>query len=582
MDIYRDFCESFGVQFLIHHDQILKIRNHEYNPYINLLRIPFSPRYSSPILKAFFKYYKPHATRESLRYAISLLQTGDQAMILRAQKILYKVLSLQNIDPTSKYYGVWPKYWETSIIRIYQPDLNWSDFLGSYLLLVSLQHRHQLPYELINRVDAAVIVAARAIQRRNVDLNYTNIAVRGIYVVLVAGETYAIKDLFDYGLQRLHQIHSSTIQHDIFTEYNSPVYGVSTLDALGRLRLHVKDELAKVWIEDLYWLAWENIAHYFHWPTHQLAGPHSRSYKTQLGPDVLALIEKGTNGQVKFGLSEPILLASQPQIPLPCPFDLKPFFLGIDKPCTRVKTFLDGTNYRQLTTYMTPEFTLGSVNYSDLWHQRRSLLAYWGTPEQLGYLRIRFLCDGDDFAPAQFASIQSEGNVLAGIMFATDVDRHNPYVTYNAGYPLQVKDLRLQFELMGTLTELSEVTDGLTTLECCVEGIWVQLVMSYARFGAWVGQWEVTQRGSKIYLDWVFCKDRGQSINLAKLGVAAMGMGMSVSKQYKPMPPLKKVFGNGILALSWGSLLLSFQICPDRQAVLHQSVGSSIDSRPVW
>jgi hypothetical protein len=87
-------------------------------------------------------------------------------MILRAQKILYKVLSLQNIDPTSKYYGVWPKYWETSIMRIYPPDLNWSDFLGSYLLLVSLQHRHQLPYELINRVDAAVILAARAIQHR--------------------------------------------------------------------------------------------------------------------------------------------------------------------------------------------------------------------------------------------------------------------------------------------------------------------------------------------------------------------------------------------------------------------------------
>ncbi len=567
-------CNWDPAKFLNYHDQILKIRNHKYNPYINLLRVSFAPRYSNSTLKLFFKYYKVHSTRESLRYAISLLQTGDKNMILRAQKIVCRVLSLQNTNPASPYYGSWPKHWEESVSGISRPDLNWADFLGASLLVVYIHHRHQLTVELTSRIHTAIIHAAQAIQRRDVDPNYTNIAVLGTYVTLVAAETFGIEDLFEYALKRLGRIREMTLPQGIFTEYNSPMYGVTTLDALGRLRLHVKDQQAKEWTEDLYHLAWENIAHRFHPPTRQLAGPHSRSYSTLLKPSVLALIEQGTNGSVSFGLSEQVMLESRPDVPLPCPADLVPYFVGISEPRTCVNTVLHESPHRQLTTYLCADFTLGSVNYSDLWHQRRSLLAYWGTPERLGYLKLRFLCDGDDFAPAQLASVQSKGNILAGIMFATDIDRRNPYESHRVGHPLQLKDLRLRLEVMGAIQAVKQSADG-SSLECCIEGLWVHLAMVYAQFGHWIGQWELTQGKSNSYLDWVFFKDRLQTIDWAKLTVAGMGLGISLSKQYEGMPSITKRCSDGVLSLNSGPLALSFQICPDRQVVLHQSIGHS-------
>jgi hypothetical protein len=565
---------SIKENFLDYHDQILERRNHEYNHILHLLRVPFSPRYSHPILKFFFKYYKVHSTRDSLHYAISLLKTEDPTMELRAQKILYRLLSLQITNNTSPCYGIWPKYWEEMISGIFRPDLNWADFLGSYLLLVVLQFHQKLPSDLLTQIDRAIIHAARAIQQRNIDLNYTNIAVRGIYVTLVAAETYGIDDLYEYGLMRLHQIHHQTMHQGSFTEYNSPVYGIDTLESLGRLRLHVKNDQAKIWVEDLYRLAWENIAYYFHPPTQQWAGPHSRSYSTQIQPYVISLIEQSTTDRVKFDLPDIVMVESQLEIPLPCPVDLEPYFLQISEPRTQIQTIANAVPQKRLTTYMTPDFALGSVSYSDLWHQRRSLIAYWGTRKKSRYLRLRFLCDEDDFATAQFVSVQKEGNVLAGLMFATDIDRLNPYVECQTNQVLTLNDLRLRFEVTGLITGLKQSTNTSKSLTFCVDDIWIQLSMAYAQFGDMIGKWEVTQKSSKTYLDWVFLSGRQHKFNLATMRFAAMGMGISLSSHYESIPPIEKLHIGKILALRWCDLSLSFQACPGTQSVLFQTIGN--------
>jgi hypothetical protein len=438
---------------------------------------------------------------------------------------------------------------------------------------VMLRHRHQLSDPLMARIDLAIIHAARSIQQRNVDINYTNIAIRGTYVVIVTAETYKIPDLLEYGLKRLRLIHQSTMHQGAFTEYNSPIYGVCTLDVLGRMRLHVRDVLARAWAEDLYRLAWENIAHYFHPPTRQWAGPHSRSYSNLLHPSILALIETGTEGRVKFGLSESVMLESKLEVSIPCPPDLEPYFLELSKPVTRVHTILNDVPERRLTTYLGSSFTLGTVNYSDLWHQRFSLIAYWGKPKTPGFLRLRFLCDGDDFAPAQFVSVQREGDVLVGIMFATGIDKRNPYVQYKIDC-ICVKDLRLRFEMIGVITKLNHSADTPTYLECCIEGIWVQILMSYAQFGEVLGHWEVTQGLSETYLDWVFCKETKKTINWSSLNFAGMGIGLSLDTRLKPMVPVAQVLKDQMLTLSAYGLDLSFKVTPDTQSALNQSLSS--------
>lgn len=561
-------------KFHVSSNQTLDLYHLNYNPLVHLLRVSFCPRYSNPLLKFFFKHYKVHSIRDSVIYALRLLHECDSAKNLKASKIILKILSLQNTNPQSSCYGNWPKYLEETWSGISRPDPNWAYFLGAYLLEIIFHHHQQLPVEVITEIDGAILRAAQAIKLRDVDLAYTNIAVRGIYVVLTAGEIYKIDNLYEYGLQKLQQFYQYTMQQGGFTEYNSPNYEMVTLDALGRLRLHVQSEQAQVWIKDLYQLTWENIAYHFHPPTQQWAGPHSRSYSTLLNPYILAVIEKGTSNQVRYELPKQVLLESELGISLPCPVELEPFFLQIDQPRTLLSSITHECPYRTLTTYMTSDFTLGSVSYSDFWHQRRPLLAYWGTPQKPAYLRLRFLCDGDDFAAAQFVSVQREGKVLAGLTFATDVDKRNPYIVAKMEQSLIASDLRLRFELMGTVVQLSNVEQQSTLLECCIENLWVQLVIVYSQFRENIGYWEITQEGSKLFLDWVLLSGKRQIINLKTLVAAAIGMGVSLSHQSEVITLPRLSMNDKNVDLDWQSLFLSFMIYPNKQAVLLEHMQS--------
>ena len=48
-----------------------------------------------------------HPTRDSLEYALYLLENGSPASIERARRILARVVALQVKDPESKWYGIW-------------------------------------------------------------------------------------------------------------------------------------------------------------------------------------------------------------------------------------------------------------------------------------------------------------------------------------------------------------------------------------------------------------------------------------------------------------------------------------------
>jgi hypothetical protein len=58
------------------------------------------------------------------------------------------------------------------------------------------------------------------------------------------------------------------------------------------MRQHVRDAEMRRLVEEVYRLAWEEVAHHFHAPTRQWAGPHSRAYQTLLPGDTLALLER--------------------------------------------------------------------------------------------------------------------------------------------------------------------------------------------------------------------------------------------------------------------------------------------------
>lgn len=564
-------------QKLSEHDQnrikeALRDKEAQYDPEAQMIRRPFS----SPGYHTTLKGGDVHPTRDSLNYAVALLDTGDPDLQKRAEAILRKVIRLQDQDPKSKTYGIWSWFLEETLDKMSPPDWNWADFCGVQLLQVARDHRHRLPADLAEQVDDAIRHAARSIQRRNVGPGYTNIALMGTYVTLIAAELYGIEDLHTYALQRLQRFAAYTREQGAFTEYNSPTYTVVALKEIGRLRLHAKDPEAKRLAEELYRVAWEEIAHHFHPPTRQWAGPHSRCYSTLLSESVLGLIQRATEGRVRFFPNDPPGAPDDLRLPLPCPRDLESFFTQLDSPRELVKTFVKGNPPIVGTTFLGPDFALGSINRGDLWNQRRALIACWGSAERPAYLHLRFLHDGYDFAAAQFFSAQKGGLVLAGINFATDGgDTHVSLDRIKNG-AIRARDLRLRFELGGAAGLIQpEITGTLTEPKTLQLGtLRVHLAVPYARWGEREGRLETGMDPIKktAGLDVVMYSGEEREFRLNALEQAVIGLGVMLSSDTQPLPKLSAEVREGRLHLETQSpeLKLSLPVKPGKASELQK------------
>lgn len=550
--------------------QALESWHPRYDPAERMIRRPFS----SPGYHTALKGGEVHPTRDALNYAVALLDTGEPALLQRAEDILRRVLALQDQDPESKTYGIWSWFLEEPLDQMAPPDWNWADFCGVQLLQVALDHRRRLAPDLAAEVDAAIQHAARSIRRRNVGPGYTNIAIMGAYVTLVAAELYRLEDLREYARNRWRAFHAFTRRSGAFSEYNSPTYTVVALKELGRMRQHVRDAEMRRLVEEVYRFAWEEIAHHFHAPTRQWAGPHSRAYHTLLPADVLALLERSTEGRLAFATGEPAPALDEHRVPTPCPRDLEPFFMALLAPREVVKTFVPGEPPVTGTTFLHPQFALGSINRGDLWNQRRALLAYWGTAEAPSYLHLRCLRDGYDFAAAQFFSVQRGSDLLAGVNFATDGGDTHVSLDRLQNATVRARDLRLRFEFGGaaggrSLPTPARLEDPLTLRWGEVR---LDLSVPYARFGDAVGRWETGQDASKrlAWLDVVLYAGEHADIRLDQLEQAVAGLAVRFSDRDEAGPAVQAVVAEGRLALALESpgLRLTLPVRPGKAGAL--------------
>jgi len=358
-----------------------------------------------------------HPTRDSLEYALYLLEEGSPQRVQRAKKIIDRVLALQVTDPDSKWYGIWGWYEEEPPGRMAPADWNWADFNGSLLLLVELRHGATLGELLRVRVKEAIHHAAQSVQRRNVSMSYTNIAVMGTFVTLAAAEMLNDAGLAGYAQDRLVRLAAQIDDTGSFAEYNSPTYASVTLTSLTRIRMYVKNEEARRRAARIEERTWLHLAS--HWDTARLqfAGPMSRCYGNDAGYPLW--LEKALQG--RLGLATPENRSGAAG---------EAAIHDYRCPAAQAERFLKaapGTEQRELfiarpptcgTTYFARQFSLGSVNRGDFWVQRRPLLAYFGDASRPARtVQMRVVRDGYDFTSALLFSVQKEGRVLGLINF---------------------------------------------------------------------------------------------------------------------------------------------------------------------
>ncbi len=532
-------------------ERALAAAHANYNPAEQMTRRPFSsPGYHTALTGGMV-----HPTRDSIGYAVGLLDTGKPEHLERAVAIVRRIVALQDTDPASRTYGIWSWFLEEPLPKMSPPDWNWADFIGTQLLQIARDHRARLPADLAAQVDAAIRHACAAIKKRNVGPGYTNIAIMGAYVTLFGGELLDLPEFRDYGRDRLRRFHAYTVENGSFEEYNSPTYTIVALHELSRLAAHVRDAESRPLIDELVRRAWTEIATHFHAPTRQWAGPHSRAYRSLLNDSTFAQIQRGTAGRVAFGVPEND--RESIRLPLACPPDLEPLFTSLPAPRTVTQTFIKRTGTVG-TTYLHPHYALGSVNHGDLWNQRRALIAYFGPAAQPGYLHLRFLKNNYDFSSALLHSAQREGLVVGAVDFLTNGGDTHISLQRVKDATITARDLRLRFELGGSGRTAAVRLTGENTATIAAGDLTFHVTLARARFGDLTGTFSTGHERDLRFLDVVLHAGAERTFKLTELQEAILAFVLSVG----PHPAPSVATANGQLTLAVDGLSATARLAP--------------------
>ena len=503
-----------------------------------------------------------HEVRASFNYAVALLDYGDETYYGRAFNIIEKTITLQDQNPDSKSCGVWPYYEEEPLSTKKAPiDYNWADFNAVSLLDVWMGHYSKIPDNLKPKIKDALILAGKSIQKRNCRPGYTNIAIMGAYATYMISHLFDIPEMQEYVKRRFQKFYDYTIEKNGFSEYNSPAYSIVAIDELYRMKKHIIEPSMKDKIDHLYEIGWEVIARHFHKPSGQWAGPHSRSYRSLIGPSFYSILQRASNGEIDMGVG---IEARRRDVKIKhsIPEQLMHYFLTPETP--RLETNVFEKNEPQIigTTFLSEKYTLSTANRSSMWNQRRPFIAYWGTQQNPKYLQVRFLHEFYDFSSATFYSSQKENKVLAGINIVTNGgDKHINIDRLRNG-KFKAKDLRMRFEF-GNVNDVDKLvipSSDNAPVKFSLDGLEFNIQLYTAIFNEHPGYWEKGTDGKKSWIDYVIYSGDEIEINLFDIKKAAIGftfsMGEEKVKVDKPVYSIK----NGKLSTKWDNLLLEIPI----------------------
>ncbi len=434
-----------------------------------------------------------HPTRESAEYAAALLETGEDWRIQRALDILRTLIPLQDTDANNSTYGIWSWFQEEPLSEMSPPDWNWADFIGTQLAQILSRTDRHLDAALRTDLRQSLRHAAASIIRRNVTMRYTNIAIMGTYVTLMAGTILQDSALLEYGRERLRRFDAFTTEWGGFPEYNSPNYTIVALAELTRMLRDFANEDDLRVVRNLHDRAWKEIALHWHAFSGQWSGPHSRAYQVLLTPAILGFINRGLGGRPTTENHTPTL--PEIMLPIQCPDDLLPYFTGERSGGTCRQRIMEGTPVLEGTSHLTEKFALSSVERGTFWNQSRAITAYSRNQDGPTALHVRFLRDGYDYSSANLIATQSGANILGAICFAHDGGNVHCNLDKIQNARIEANDWRLRFQFYGSV-KLPEIPASFTpgqTLEIQLsDAVTLSLRLDQVIFGQTPPSWETT------------------------------------------------------------------------------------------
>jgi len=358
------------------------------------LREHFDPEEGMVRIDTGFGWY--HDPRGSLAFATCLLREGGSENLALAEKVIDRVLSMQETRPGNAHFSNFRWLFEDDGVT----DLNAVEFMLEALALIMLHFGDRLSARLQERIREAMHLGLQEIERLDVHLSYTNICLLDIHNSIVCGRMLGDGRYEERGRRMLDAWIAFTARSGCPHEYNSPTYLGVDLTALASLGEHAPDEdtaLKARLMEERLWL---HVASRFHRPTCQLAGPHCRAYRRDT---------VGAGGFLKGVLYKEL---GYPELRRPTPYypwegeeghvpvalgryhlpDYLRLLFEEKPPQWQVRETADAASAADLTSYLTPDYCLGTSSRSyqvgdppEPWPQFNAAILYYRKDETPGY-----------------------------------------------------------------------------------------------------------------------------------------------------------------------------------------------------
>lgn len=486
-----------------------------------------------------------HSTLANLDYAFALLARGPERHA-RALRIVDAVLALQELRPTARTYGIWPWFFEESLPDMAPPDWNYADFCGARLADILHRHSGKLGDERLARTRAALGHAAWSIFRRNINPEYTNIAVMGATVTLAAGEILDEPRLRGYARARFEDFVRHTERHGSFNEYNSPTYTVIAIEECERALRLGRDAVARAHIEAIRRKGWEIVAEHFHAPTFEWGGPQYRTYHDRLPRERVAWLRAR--------------LDCPPDHPNACPPEWRPSFERLDgvtwaRPVYAVDEA--GGPRTAGAVWRSPDACLGSVNRGTCWTQSRPVLGYWKSGgAAAAVFRLRYLKDGRDFASAVCQNAQDHERLLTRVSWALDQGDFHPGLDRPARPVFSGMSWRLRYSLDADDAAVAVQPWGFTLTSGAM-----RVDLAPARDGRFAGEpvtWRCGGENGLTWVDAITHEGASRTVDLAADPLVRLAAACRITRRDAPETALEPPHFNET-AVTWDALSIPLE-----------------------
>ena len=495
-----------------------------------------------------------HVIVSSSSYARELICTGSNPEL--GEKIFEKVISLQDDNPESETYGLWPYYMEEPLSEMDAPDKNMAGFNSRNMIDVLYTAGDRISDSIKEKMLKAIYHACCAIMIRNEGVQYTNVAFLESLVLCCGGDMLGDEKLLNAGRNKLKKSLGFIHYHGSIFEHNSPCYSFLCVGDLGCILKYVKDEESLFYAGCINDYVWRCLAEHFDYKNLQLGGPQSRAYDDYLRAENLSIIMTacGLEDNYKAHPLAPEGLKIH-ETSAVCPEKYIPYFSGekIWDSCERI--IMRGFNYpyfafnQAINHYRGEGFTLGTFNREELWNQRRPLVSYIDGEKKPYCFRVKCYHDGFDFSSAVLHCVQKEGRVLGNINFSSDRGDTHIGLDPVRDTTIEAEDLRIIFEVTGDMKGVTyEMNDN--GAELTIGKVPVRITHIGTYFGDYPVKCTIENIGESLRYSIVLYSGEKKKINFGVMEKAVSAFCIEVG-EFSEKSNINTVFDEEFLMTEW-------------------------------